>query len=84
MAACGEKDPFRADGLFAAIVKDDFDFVFREEVGSTVDVFNPVVLEVLLVDAVQSSDVSVALVLEGCEVKRRYLFDVKTVCLCFV
>ena len=84
MAACGEKDPFRADGLFAAIVKDDFDFIFRKKVSSTVDVFNLVVLEVLLVDAVQSSDVSVALVLEGCEVKRRYLVDVETVCLGFV
>ena len=84
MAACGEKDPFRADGLFAAIVKDDFGFIFREEVGSTVDVFNPVVLEVLLVDAIQSSDVSVALMLKGCKVIRRYLFDVETVCLGFV
>lgn len=84
MAAGGEEDLFGADILLAAIVEDNFDFVFGEEVGTTMDVFDFVRFEVLLIDAVQSSDVSVTFVLECCEVEGSNLFDVEAVCLCFM
>lgn len=84
MAAGSEKDLFGADSLLAAIVEDYFDFIFGEEVGTTVNVLDSVIFEVLLIDAVQSSDVSVTFVLECCEVERSNLFDVKAVCFRFL
>jgi len=84
VAAGSEKDLFGTDILPAAIVEDDFDFVLGKEVGTTVDVFDFVVLKVLLIDAVQPSDVSVTFVLECCEVERSNLFYVEAVCFRFL
>ncbi len=84
MAASSEKDLFGADSLLAAIVEDDFDFVFGKEVGTTVNVFDFVNFKVLLIDAVQPSDVSVTFVLECCEVERSSLFNVEAVCFGFL
>lgn len=80
MAAGGEEDLFGTNVFLAAIVQDDFDFVFGEEMSTTVDVFDFVRFEILLIDAVQPSDVSVTFVLERCEVEGCNLFDVEAVC----
>lgn len=75
VAAGGEEDFLGADGLFAAVVEDDFGFVFGEQVRAAVEIFNFVILEVLLVDAVQPSDVGIALVLKGGPIEGSGRFD---------
>lgn len=79
VAACGEKDLLCADGLFAAVVEDDFNFVLGEEMCAAVYIFNIVVLEILFIDAVQSFDVGITLVLECGKIERCSLFDVEAV-----
>jgi len=84
MAAGGKEDLFGADSLLTTIVEDDFNFILGEKVGTTVDIFDFVILEVFLVDAVQPSDVSVTFVLERCEVEGSDLFDAEAVCFGFL
>ena len=79
MAACGEEDFFRADGLLCAVIKNDFGFGFGEEVSPAVEVFDFVVEEIFFVDAVQPFDVGVSFALEGSEVEGGGFFDVEAV-----
>lgn len=67
--------------LRGAIVGDDLDSVGVDERGGAVNVFDLVILQVLLVDAIQTLDVGVALVLEGGEIKGGRLADREAVCL---
>lgn len=79
MTAGCEEDLFGADGLFLTIVEDDFNFVFGEEVRTTVDVFDFVVVEVPFVDAVKLSYIVVSFAFECLEVEGGGFFDLKAI-----
>ena len=75
MSSCSEENLLRADGLFTAIVEDDFSFVFGDEVRTPVDVFDFVIGKVLFIDTVEASDIGISLVFEGRPVKRGSFLD---------
>ena len=75
MAAGCEEDLFGVDGCFGAVVEIDFDVILASQMGSSVDVFDFIIVEILLVDSVETPDVGVALVLEGRPVKGGSGFD---------
>lgn len=79
VAASCDEDFFGADDLLGSIVHDNFGGVLVKKVGAAVEVFDFVVVEVTLVDAIEAFNVIVSLVLEGLEVERGGLFDVETV-----
>ncbi len=84
VAACGEKDLLDTDCFFGAVVKVYLDFVFRKEVGATVEIFYFVISQVLFINAVQTSNVGITLVLKRCKVEWRCLCNLESVRSSFV
>ena len=79
MTTDGEKDLLGADSLFAAIVEDDFGFVLGKKVRTAMEVLYFIVVEVLFINAIQPSNVGVALMLEGCPIEGSSSVDRKAV-----
>ena len=79
MAAGGEENLFGTDGLFGAVVEDDFNFVLVKEVSAAVEVFYVVFFKVPFVDAIQAFHIVISFVLESFEVKRGRFFDIEAI-----
>ena len=75
MATSCEEDLFGVDGRLGAVVEIDFDFVLAQQMSSSMDVFDFVIVKVLLIDSIKTPDVGVTLVLKGGPVKRGSGFD---------
>ncbi|KAB8606239.1 hypothetical protein FH972_025869 [Carpinus fangiana] len=84
VSAHSDQDVLGLDGLLAAVVERDGDGVGIEKGGTAVDVFDLVLVQVALVDAVQSANISVTLLDEFRPVKGRGLLDREAVSLCGV
>lgn len=82
--ANSDKDLLCADLLFLTVVTNNLDNVLGDERGSSVEVFDLVILEVLFVNSVQTLHVGVTLVLESGPVEGSGLLDRETICLSFV
>jgi hypothetical protein len=74
-----DEDLLCANLLLLTVLADNLDDVLGDERGGSVEVFDLVVLQVLLVDSVQALDVGVTLVLEGGPVEGSGLLDGETV-----
>jgi hypothetical protein len=74
-----DEDLLCADLLLLTVLADNLDNVLGDERGGSVEVFDLVVLQVLLVNSVQTLDVGVTLVLEGGPVEGSSLLDGETV-----
>ena len=75
VATSCEEDLFGVDGRLGAVVEIDFDFVLAQQMSSSMDVFDFVIVKVLLIDSIKTPDVGVTLVLKGGPVKRGSGFD---------
>ena len=80
-ATGGNEDVLCLDTLGASVLKRNLDLVLGNELGSPPDVLDLVLVKVPLVDAVQTLDVGVALVLEVRPVKLGLLLDLEPICL---
>ena len=80
---CNE-DFLGADGLFATVIEGDFDFIFREKMRAPMKVFYFVIMKVLFIDAIQPSDIGVALMLEGSPIEGSGGLDREAIGSCFL
>ena len=70
-----EEDLFGVDGRLGAVVESDFDFVLAQQMSSSVDVLDFVIVEILFIYSIKALDVGVTLVLKGGPVKGGSSFD---------
>jgi len=82
--ANGNEDLLCAHLLLLTVLAHDLDDVLGDERGSSIEVLDLVVLEVLLVDSIQTLDVGVTLVLEGGPVEGSSLLNREAIGLGFV
>ena len=80
VAACGQENLFSANSLFGAVIKNNLGFILRKEVSAAVQPLDMIVSEVLIINVIQTFDISVTLVLESFPIKRSCLFDGKAIC----
>ena len=81
VAAHGNQDLLGVDDRLGAIIKGNLDRVGRHELGPAVNIFDLVVSEVALIDAVETGNIGVALVLEGSPVEGSSLLEAEAVVL---